>query len=1712
MNQPADRSPSGSNAWPEWPDDWRVMDETLDPRRIEEQGKFQLYRALNTQHLIAFVGSGISAAYGRVSWGELVLFHVLELERFLTGLDPKRRDQRHDLLKQLLVFTNGGKGIRDPITALMLCEQVWRVTPTQSGRFGLKQLAQSFSLTKRLEDLQNGAAHEHHGQELFRTWIKRETHNEFPHVLRVLGGIDTKFSSFLEKLCGHRSNESKEEEESYAQMAKGSPELRKLAMTLTEPWKRGRADVEGTQREYAALFSVVEGRGVDCWLEALRNLENLPVEAECARVFAKQVLTELKVAAGKHPISPVRYFAFGLVLDLLRLHIDVEKVRQFLGDILKSTGNFSAADFKSRDSLIPRSADPLREMAYGLFMHRFATTNYDLEIERFFHDMAFEPSPSAPDPNRPGTAIRVGPLGGRTRDFVLSDQTVADLIDFATGDNAFAFEVVHLHGRATADESIVVTERDYQNTYVRGDKLQAEINEAREAAFGGNPLFFTGFGMSELDVLRPLREFVTGPVRHNRAAIALLPADKSRAENASFAMEQYVKYGVSVLRYDLEAADRKGVANGKEAEDKDKDKDKDKGLLCVILEAIEDLKQGLRDAAQRPADRPVRDEIFAELEDLPEKFRKASAVILALPERFHCDQVRCAIEFEIWFLKQFALESAKVVIAHAKVSAHAKVKNWCDGIAPPLLERLKVSIQTAVLCSKLAAIRRGWQEWWREWQRAPVNRSDFRRYSKRPSQPSPAEAAKGGPIWSRHRVNEHHDQAVRSPSSWDTNAFKEAVPKGRRCIVITSRNGFGKGHLYSHLTATHHNSEQWGIAYLGQFFTTFGYDSEIASVWDALPMFLLSPEHFPLLGSSDVGWELVTDRFTRDNFRSSSRLERLHRSLQVAQGKLADVARSGKFGHRRVRLLIAFNVFDLLFGTEGQEEQREIHDIFRVLLAEEYAHLPIDLLFVVRDTHLPVWFRLPDAALPARGIHVIDDLQLLMPATPQGQSSRYEEAVRATLQRSRARLIASQRRCTSSFDLRKAAKLPAGSGPSRSLLYVLPPPDPKDFNLDCFDAVKEFLDTELKKRYPQESVDERLRDFFHQQLNSNRYAYVLVIMIARDILQSPRQVDERKIERLSEFLSTIDLMPQNFNGGVSDRFFELVLDYWFEQRARGAASHGEEDPAPDDEDPVLDELLIRHIGVISMPVQASVLAHSPRIRSRLGGYAPDVVKSALDRLVKRGLVFHIDRPDPNEIGRQDPNEGKYPDRYQVHRSIRAHVHRRLGSQQTQPATAHVYGPSLYAAQTRNFPRLNTQAYLFLCELVDELSFYPYPESCDVSPTDLTSDGLRPESANCLRAALGIVRNLCSLGAITRFADAEALPPHGRQDSTAPGGTAHMGYLERHRLVIRWMIKLAAWLNPRHCVTPPPVEPPPLVNPPFYRDETIWLYNECGVFSYAQGRCYDARAFFERALQLQGEIDGARGGPMRRRILLNAALNAIDAGRLTLARRCLEEVEPAAHEDRLCRLLAVGFLGWVDHLSGKLSRARERYDESIAGLKQLELIRPTALIKQFSGYLYLHLEKFERARNEFRDVIQLAEAGGYADLGHYARLNEAKAYVRDPEGTDRIDSALRRLHAAQDYADRMDIPRLSVDVLLFRGEILLKQGERTRAGQLMARGLQIANLNGMMFRRIFAMEWLSAVYEARDNGDAAARLRAYTLRAARACGYHLSVFRTNRAVF
>jgi hypothetical protein len=126
----------------------------------------------------------------------------------------------------------------------------------------------------------------------------------------------------------------------------------------------------------------------------------------------------------------------------------------------------------------------------------------------------------------------------------------------------------------------------------------------------------------------------------------------------------------------------------------------------------------------------------------------------------------------------------------------------------------------------------------------------------------------------------------------------------------------------------------------------------------------------------------------------------------------------------------------------------------------------------------------------------------------------------------------------------------------------------------------------------------------------------------------------------------------------------------------------------------------------------------------------------------------------------------------------------------------------------------------------------------------------------------------------------------------------------------------------------------------------------------------------------------------------------------------------------------------------------------------------------------------------------------------ARVAEARMCVREAKAKAE-DQARTWLDEAEEYAQRMEMPRLLADVLITRVEAQLQVGERASAGDLCARALRVTSLYGMRLKKLETLELMCRVNAQRGEREAAKRLRSRVLRAAQDIGFLLLLERAER---
>lgn len=228
------------------------------------------------------------------------------------------------------------------------------------------------------------------------------------------------------------------------------------------------------------------------------------------------------------------------LLPKLKNHIrrvDPNERGRHAADLLnKPLRSMSSPDVNADDirAVLTPKLDPLAIVLRDLGIKRFLTLNYDHEIEFALR--------SEQDP------LNVQ----RFREIVFDEEQCGALIAAVVGGRHSLPFVAHLHGRAEEDEKgqLIVTEHDYRRRYHRPGGKRRLIDDAIRITFSSSPLLFLGIGMKEVDLLRPLKQFL-GSDRYlgEQLAIALLPAMKSEKDLGFEKIDLLKKFGVYCVHY-----------------------------------------------------------------------------------------------------------------------------------------------------------------------------------------------------------------------------------------------------------------------------------------------------------------------------------------------------------------------------------------------------------------------------------------------------------------------------------------------------------------------------------------------------------------------------------------------------------------------------------------------------------------------------------------------------------------------------------------------------------------------------------------------------------------------------------------------------------------------------------------------------------------------------------------------------------------------------------------------------------------------------------------------------------------------------------------------------------------------------------------------------------------------------------------------------------
>lgn len=210
--------------------------------------------------------------------------------------------------------------------------------------------------------------------------------------------------------------------------------------------------------------------------------------------------------------------------------------------------------------------DPLVLLMRELGIRRFVTTNYDDEIEaawsRFHAEAKDHAAPKIPK------SVREVSTRGLTHELALS---------FATGSSHQGAEVFHAHGKAQALRSsdgsapvgagwvdpvvearqrsdrdlLLVSADDYNRQYADSSPEASAYRAALSHLFAASAVLFVGVGMTEYDLLGPLRMVEAQRARsgYDLPVFALMPTTDDPDKDVEQRILLNVRYGVKVIHF-----------------------------------------------------------------------------------------------------------------------------------------------------------------------------------------------------------------------------------------------------------------------------------------------------------------------------------------------------------------------------------------------------------------------------------------------------------------------------------------------------------------------------------------------------------------------------------------------------------------------------------------------------------------------------------------------------------------------------------------------------------------------------------------------------------------------------------------------------------------------------------------------------------------------------------------------------------------------------------------------------------------------------------------------------------------------------------------------------------------------------------------------------------------------------------------------------------
>jgi tetratricopeptide (TPR) repeat protein len=1341
---------------------------------------------------------------------------------------------------------------------------------------------------------------------------------------------------------------------------------------------------------------------------------------------------------------------------------------------------------------------PLRLLAIEWGIRRFITTNYDGEIERGLCAAGFMPTVNGA-PEVQGNQYSVLNFGRHE---------TGQALRFALEGPRRHAAVLHLHGDVADARSLIVTESHYQQLYLDDHPVRDLVNNTTFANFAANPVLFVGSDVSEDDVLRPMRQFMSAEGhRSDRMAVALFTSWRGKHDRACRRAQLWLKYGV----YSIDVG-RAETASGPSAKDDDE----------LWLVRLLTLQMAFKRAKGARAKSKVADGL--QLLGSPisiEGVEVAEHQELKLNERLQAliDSVRSLqnvgkndpaigrveVMFDItvsWISSCFVC--AKLIDLHRRAT---RVIEEDARLALPFIRRYDPPPN-----------RKGTSG------REPVV---YRRHGVMLSHPVFAGRFQHVAPQSKAVFDEHIGELCQAIQS--NPAYRRRT--GRRILIVCAARGHGKGGQFDRLLETNRSAAgTTDRPHLDQLLKALqGYGGGLSAPGYAAARVV----HANLSFSNELGPIISQVIGVMAGMAPRSGLAESTDQIEMLGRAMHGLSTPGANG----RLLLVLGNAGVLFDADGKPKNGQIRRVMRTLLSPRFDRARLDIIMYVGESQMPEDQRIaPDnaATLPARQAAEL---------RTQGQTQ----------------------------DLRRRRRLHRlnieGQQPNDGpiLVHALGKTRVSELAQAYFPGLSTVVGWLLPDgphppsgatRFPPKSSepDELARALYFATGGSRLAQTLLLAWFEASVASNPApEAGQAHGHRLiHEACASLRSAPA---GSAVEAVVEYVLDRWASwhqlrhrlppsalpgrvslYRDRGAARlprivQALSDPLTPIGWKLATELLW-HLSAFSHPVEPDVLLACPLVRAaadklcepktKLGGIAAtasECVTASLELLVHWCLVFRIERrpmPETPQTATCPGAPGQDPQqriRYTLHRHIQRHFVCLMGGRNVETTAWDQFTTTVYASLPDEAPSLRPEVHQALVDVVQELTGYPaphiraakqsVPSKRDSGAADV---GFMVGEADRIRAAYYLVRSTYSLGVVSHL------------DSSPADRGAAPGHLEQYRRLVRWIIHAARYWERRHRIgRTSPGKPPDDEKHIahgwctaeqslgiFYPGELIWLYNECGVISLAQGKLHDAEQLLTMAETAARMVESDNTGSLHTRIRIHSALVQIERGRPQRARNMLVPIANRRNGHPVPPLIARFYLGLVEHLGGNYASALDCYDEALRGLRKEGRARATAFVLMYQADVQYGLKKhdIDKALATADEAISLAQQGGHEDLRVAATLARIRICI-DAGRTDN-ENIFEHLSFAQRYAVLMDIPRLACDARELRARMLMRQGELHLSANDATAGLEIAAMYDLKLKKAHGLLTLSEILHRRGETASARSLASMGREIAVACDYFACV--------